>query len=152
MALRNTRIVLVLFGLALMAIGAYVAWIEVNHNQYARVIEWLIGALIVHYGIIAPGVFLATLLGRRLGGRIPAAVIALVSGALVVGGIVALLFLPEVIKKAIGTASSSILPQDYALHLGVFLVVLALLTAAAIAFYARVFARRQNLRSPADQA
>jgi cytochrome bd-type quinol oxidase subunit 2 len=152
MAIRNTRIILVILGLALMGIGAYVAWISINHNQYVRVIEWLVGALIVHDGIIAPAVFLVTMLGRRVGSRIPAFVIALVSGVLVVGGIVALLFLPEVIKKAIGTASSSILPQNYALHLGVFFAVLALLTAAAIGFYYRVFVRRQNLRPPADQA
>jgi cytochrome bd-type quinol oxidase subunit 2 len=152
MAIRRARIALLLFGLAFMGLGAYVAWIWLSHKQYARVIEWLIGALIVHDGIIAPTVFVVTLLGRRLGARVPAIVIAIVEGALAIGGIFTLLFLPEVIKKAIGTASSSILPQNYALHLGVFYVVLALLTAAAILFYFRVFVRRQNLRVPADQA
>jgi len=152
MAIQRVRIALVLFGLAFLGLGAYVAWIWLSHKQYARVIEWLIGALIVHDGIIAPSVFLVTLLGRRLGTRVPAVVIALVEGALAIGGIFTLLFLPEVLKKLIGTASSSILPQDYALHLAVFYVVLALLTAAAVLFYARVFVRRQKLRVPADQA
>jgi hypothetical protein len=152
MAIRRARIALILFGLALMGLGAYVAWIWLSHKQYARVIEWLVGALIVHDGIIAPSVFLVTLLGRRLGTRVPAVVIALVEGALVVAGVFTLLFLPEALKKLIGTASSSILPQNYALHLGVFYVVLALLTVAAVLFYVRVFVRRQNVRLPVDQA
>jgi hypothetical protein len=152
MAVRRVRIALILFGLAFMGLGAYVAWIWLSHKQYARVLEWLIGALIVHDGIIAPAVFVSTLIARRLGDRIPAVVIAIVQGALAIGGIVILLFLPEVIKKAIGTNSSSILPQNYGLHLVLFYVVLAVLTGAAIAFYARVFARRQKLRLPADQA
>jgi hypothetical protein len=152
MAIRRVRIGLILFGLAFLGLGAYVAWIWLSHKQYARVLEWLIGALIVHDGIIAPTVFVTTLLARRLGERIPAAVIALVQGAFVIGGIVLLLFLPEVIKKAIGTNSSSILPQNYGLHLLVFYLVLGILAAAAVGFYVRFFARRQKLRLPADQA
>jgi hypothetical protein len=152
MAIRRVRIALILFGLAFMGLGAYVAWIWLSHKQYARVIEWLIGALIVHDGIIAPAVFVSTLIARRLGDRIPAAVIALVQGALVIAGIVTLLFLPEVLKKAIGTASSSILPQNYALNLALFYVVLGVLVALAVGFYVRVFARRQKLLPPVDQA
>lgn len=151
MAIRRARIALVLFGLGFLGLGAYVAWIWLSHKQYFRVLEWLIGALIVHDGVIAPIVFLVTLLARRAGRRVAAPIVALVTGALVVGGIVALLFGPEVIKKAIGTASSSILPQNYALHLVVFYLGLAVLTGGAVAFYARFFASRQKLRPPADQ-
>ncbi len=46
--------------------------------------------------------------------------------------IVALLFIPEVIKKAIGTANPSILPLNYAINLAVFAVVLAVVTAIAL--------------------
>jgi hypothetical protein len=152
MTVRRVRIGLILFGLALMGLGGYVAWIWLSHKQYARVLEWMIGALIVHDGIIAPAVFITTLIARRLGERIPAAVIALAEGVLVVAGIVTLLFLPEVIKKAIGTNSSSILPQNYALHLLLFYVVLGILAALAVVFYVRIFASRQKLRLPADQA
>jgi hypothetical protein len=116
------------------------------------VIIWLIAALIVHDGIIAPSVFVVSLLARRLSARVPAVIIAIVEGALVIAGIVTLLFLPEVIKKAIGTNSSSILPQNYGLNLVLFYVAMAILTAAAILFYRRLFARRQKLRLPADQA
>jgi hypothetical protein len=152
MAIRRARIALLLFGLAFIALGCYVAWIWLSHRQYLRVVEWLIGALVVHDGIIAPAVFVTTLVARRLGERIPAIVVAIVEGVLVIGAIVTILFLPEVIKKAIGTASSSILPQNYGLHLVLFYLVLALLAAPAIGFYLRVFARRQKLRLPVDQA
>jgi hypothetical protein len=56
------------------------------------------------------------------------------------------------LKKAIGTNSSSILPQNYGVNLVVFYAVIVVLTAVAIAFYVRLFARRQKLRPPADQA
>jgi hypothetical protein len=79
-------------------------------------------------------------------------IIAIVEGALVIAGVVTLLFVPEILKKAIGTNSSSILPQNYGLHLVVFYGVMAILVAAAVVFYARLFASRQKLRHPADQA
>jgi hypothetical protein len=152
MAIRRWRIGLILGGLGLMAIGGIVALTWLSPHQYPRVIIWLIAALIVHDGIIAPSVFVVSLLARRLSARVPAVIIAIVEGALVIAGIVTLLFLPEVIKKAIGTNSSSILPQNYGLNLVLFYVAMAILTAAAILFYRRLFARRQKLRLPADQA
>jgi hypothetical protein len=152
MAIRRWRIGLILGGLGLMGIGAVVALTWLSPHQYPRVIIWLIAALIVHDGIIAPAVFVTSLLARRLSARVPAAIIAIGEGALVIAGIVTLLFLPEVIKKAIGTNSSSILPQNYGLNLVLFYLAMAVLTGAAILFYRRLFARRQKLRLPADQA
>jgi len=150
--IRRWRIGLLLLGLGLMGIGGIVALTWLHATQYPRVIIWLIAALIVHDGIIAPAVFVISLVARRLSARVPAIVIAIVEGALVIVGIVTLLFLPEVLKKAIGTNSSSILPQNYGVNLVVFYAVMVVLTAVAIAFYVRLFARRQKLRPPADQA
>jgi hypothetical protein len=150
--IRRWRIGLILFGLALLGLGGAIGLTWLHPSQYPRVIIWLVAALIVHDGIIAPIVFVVSLYGRRLATRIPVVVIALVEGALVVGGIVTLLFVPEILKKAIGTNSSSILPQNYSLHLVVFYAVLAILTAAAIVFYVRLFASRAKLRLPLDHA
>jgi hypothetical protein len=149
---RNWRIGLILFGLALLAVGAYVVSDEVNPKRYIGILTWLVAALIIHDGIIAPGVFVLSLFFRRLQATVPPFVIAVVQGALVIGGIVTLIVVPEIIKKWIGTLSSSILPQNYALHLGVFYVVLALLVVGAVGVYVRLFARRQKLRPPVDQA
>jgi hypothetical protein len=152
MSIRRWRIGLILLGVGLMAIGGIVALTWLSPHQYPQVILWLIGALIVHDAIIAPSVFVVTLLARRLSARVPAVIIAIVEGALVIAGIVTLLFLPEVIKKAIGTNSSSILPQSYGLHLAVFYAVMAILTIAAVMFYRRLLMRRQKLRPPEAQA
>lgn len=152
MAIKRWRIALLLVGLGLLGLGGIVLLQEVNPKRYIGILTWFVGALVIHDGIIAPAVFGVTLLSRRLQHRVPAIVIAIVQGALVIGGLVTLIVVPEILKKSIGTLSSSILPQDYALHLGVFLVVLAALTAIAIAAYRRMFARRQKLRSSADQA
>jgi len=148
---RNIRVVLILFGLALLATGAYVLTDEVSPKRYIGILTWFLGALILHDGILAPTIFGITLVFRRLQQKIPAVVIAIVEGALVIGGIIALIVVPEILKKSIGTLSSSILPQNYSLHLAVFYVVLFLLTAVAIGIYARLFARRQKLRPPTDQ-
>jgi hypothetical protein len=152
MAVKRWRIALLLLGLSLLGLGGIVLLQEVNPKRYIGILTWFVGALIIHDGIIAPAVFGVTLLSRRLQDRVPAIVIAIVQGALVIGGLVTLIVVPEILKKSIGTLSSSILPQDYALHLGAFFVVLAALTAIAITAYRRMFARRQKLRSSADQA
>jgi hypothetical protein len=149
--IRRIRVVLILFGLALLVVGAYVLTDEVKPKRWIGIAEWFIGALILHDGIIAPSIFGITLLFRRAQKKVPAVVIALVQGALVIAGIISLIVVPEILKKHIGTLSSSILPQNYALHLGVFYLVLLVLLAVAIGIYVRVFARRQKLRPPVDQ-
>jgi hypothetical protein len=148
---RNWRIGLIFFGLALLATGAYVLTDEVSPKRYVGILTWFLGALILHDGILAPATFGLSLIFRRMQAKVPAIVIAIVQGALVIGGIITLIVVPEILKKQIGTLSSSILPQNYALHLGVFYVVLLLLTAIAIGIYLRLFARRQKLRPSTDQ-
>ncbi len=151
-AARRWRVGLVLLGLALLGLGGVVLLHEVNPKRYVGILAWLVGALIVHDGIIAPVVLVVTLVMRRKLARVPAVVVAIIQGALVVGGIVTIIVVPEIMKKAIGTLSSSILPQNYALHLVLFSAVLIVLTVAAVGIYVRMFARRQKLRPPADQA
>lgn len=148
---RNIRVVLILLGVVLLAVGGYVLTDEVKPKRYIGILTWLFGALVIHDGIIAPSVFGLSLLFRRAQHRVAPVVIAIIQGALVIGGIITLIVAPEIIKKAIGTLSSSILPQNYALHLAVFYVILVALTAIAILIYVRLFTSRQKLRPPADQ-
>jgi hypothetical protein len=152
MAVRIWRTCLLLLGLGLLAVGAVVLAQEVKPTRYLGILSWFIGALIIHDGIIAPTVFLVTVVMRKRLERVPAVVVLMIQGALVVAGIIALIVVPEILKKHIGTLSSSILPQNYALHLGLFYVVLALLTVGAIIAYRLIFTRRQKLLSSADQA
>jgi hypothetical protein len=152
MAIRNARIALVILGVALLGLGGIVLLQEVNPKRYVGILAWFVGALIIHDGIIAPIVFLVTVVLRTRLQRVPTVVVAIIQGALVVGGIVTLVVVPEIMKKSIGTLSTSILPQDYALHLVGFYVVLAVLTVAAILGYRAMFTRRQKLLSSSDQA
>ncbi len=152
MAVKVWRIGLLLLGLALLGAGAVVLAQEVKPTRYLGILTWFIGALIIHDGIIAPIVFVITVVMRKRLSRVPAVVVAIIQGALVIAGIITLSVVPEILKKWIGTLSSSILPQNYALHLGLFYVVLVLLTAAAIVAYRAIFTRRQKLLASADQA
>ena len=152
MAVRNWRIGLLVLGIGLLGVGGIVLMQEVNPKKYVGILVWFIGALIIHDGIIAPIVFLVTVVMRRRLERVPAVVVAIIQGTLVIGGIVTLIVVPEIMKKAIGTLSSSILPQNYALHLAVFYVVLVALAVLAIVGYRLMFTRRQKLLSSASQA
>lgn len=150
--MRATRILLLLLGLGLLAVGGLVLLQDVSPRRYVGILTWLVAALIVHDVIIAPLVFLATLVARRLQRRIPAAVLAIVSCVLVVGGIVTLLAVPEILKKRIGTASSSILPLDYGTNLAVFWGAIVLLGAIAVLFYRAMVRRVQKTRPPSTQS
>lgn len=152
MAVRLWRTGLLLLGLGLLVVGAVVLSQEVKPTRYLGILTWFIGALIIHDGLIAPTVFLMTVVMRKRLERVPATVVAIIQGALVIGGIITLIVVPEILKKWIGTLSSSILPQNYALHLVLFYVVLGALAAGAIVAYRLIFTRRQKLLSSADQA
>lgn len=150
--MKNVRIAVLLLGLALLAVGGIVLLQEVNPKRYLGILTWFLGALIIHDAIIAPAVFLVTLVGRRMQRRVPPGILAIVYGALVVAGIVTMLVVPEILKKRIGTASSSILPQDYGLHLAVFWVAIIALTVIAALIYRAILRSVQKTRSPSVQS
>ncbi|MBI5162040.1 MAG: hypothetical protein HY996_11615 [Micrococcales bacterium] len=150
--MRSARILLVVLGLGLLAVGGVVLLQDVNPKRYLGILTWFVGALIIHDVVIAPLVFLVTLVGRRLQHRIPAAVLAIVYGALAVGGIVTLLVVPEILKKRIGVASSSILPLDYGANLAVFWAAIIVLTALAVLLYRAMARSVQKTRSPSTQS
>lgn len=152
MTIRRWRIGLLVLGLLLLGLGGVVLLQEVNPKKYIGILVWFLGALIIHDGIIAPGVFVVTVLMRKRLQRVPGAVVAIIQCALAVAAIITLIVVPEIIKKQIGTLSSSILPQDYSLHLIGFYVAFAILTAIAIVGYTLMFTRRQKLLSSSDQA
>jgi hypothetical protein len=148
---RRIQIGLILFGIALLAVGGVVLLQEVSPKRYVGILTWFVGALIIHDGIIAPAVFGTTLIMRKAAGRISPVVIAIVQGTLVIGGIVLLIVVPEILKKQIGTLSSSILPQNYLLNLVAFIVVLGGIAILAIVGYLRMYASRQKVLPSSDQ-
>ena len=145
-AVRRWQIALVAVGLATMLVGGITLLNDVDPKRYLGIAVWFVGALVLHDGIISLVVFGANVLMRKTGGRlrIPLPALLIVQGALVVAGIMTLIVVPAALKKSIGTANPTLLPLDYGLHLVVFYVVLAAVTAVALAAYALLRRRRRS--------
>jgi hypothetical protein len=149
-AIRRWRIALVVIGLALLALGGVVLLNDVNPKRYLGIAAWFLGALIIHDGIISFGVFGVNIAMRKAGKRVPLPVLLILQGAAVVGALMALIVVPEIMKKSIGTGNATLLPLDYASNLGWFYVVLAVVTAVVIAVYLAV--ARGRARAQAHHA
>ena len=148
-----TRRILIAFGLALLLLGAIVLFGTVNPKRYLGLAGWFILALIVHDGVISAITF-GVAFGLRKGQRkqrIPGAVIAIVEGALAVISVFAIIVLPEILKKSIGTNNPTILPLDYTVNLALFWAAIVALAAVLIAVYYAVM-RRQKPRPSVTQA
>ncbi len=149
-ATRRWQTGLILFGIAMLVVGAIVLLNDVAPKNYIGIAIWFLGALVIHDGIAAFAIFGVSILMRRASLKIPIAVIAILQGALAIGAIFFVIVMPAILKKDIGTANASMLPLDYGLNLVLFYGALAAVTAAAIAGYL-VFARRQNARPSISQ-
>jgi hypothetical protein len=147
---RLTRAVLVVLGVALIGLGGYVLTETVSPTRYTGLLVWLLGSVIVHDAIIAPLVVVAALAVRRTGRRVPAAVVALVQSAVVVGVVMSMIVVPEIVAKAKGPKNDTVLPFDYAGRLSVMWLVIVVLTALAVVAYL-VRTRRQKSRESTDQ-
>ena len=121
-------------GVLVIIVGGLVLLDLVDPSKYLGIALWFVGALIIHDGIVAFGVFGASLLLRR---RFSGGSLAIIQGALVIAALFAAIVVPEILKKNIGTANPTLLPLDYGWNLLVFYGVLALLTVVALALHAR---------------
>ena len=145
-AVRRWQIGLVALGVLLILVGGLTLLNDVNPKRYLGLAAWLLGALVVHDGIISLAVFGANVATRKAGGRlrVPLPALLILQGALVVAGIMTLIVVPAVLKKSIGTGNDTLLPLDYGLHLVVFYAALAVVTALALAVYALVGRRSRT--------
>jgi len=148
-AIRRWQIALVAVGVLLLLLGGLTLINDVNPRRYLGLAAWLLGALVIHDGIISLTVFGANVAMRKTGGRlrIPLPALLILQGALVVAGIMTLIVVPAALKKSIGTGNDTLLPLDYGLHLAVFYAVLAAVTVLGLAVYATVARRRRAVRS-----
>jgi branched-subunit amino acid transport protein len=145
------RVVLIAGGLGFLGLGGLVLLLDVNPARYLGIALWFAGAIVVHDALIAPGVFVAGVVLRRLGRKLPGVVLAIIQGAIVVLAIVTAIVVPEILKKEIGSANPTILPLDYLPNLLALYLAVALATLAAIVVYVVVAARRAKPRSPITQ-
>ena len=140
----DIRFILIGTGVVTAVIGGIVLLNDIPPRQYPAIIAWLVAVLIAHDVVIAGVVFAVAFAGRRAEGRMPHRAILIAQGALAVGGIMALLVVPEIVKKAAGTANPSVLPLDYGINLAILLVVLAVVASAAIVLHGLVDRQRRN--------
>lgn len=142
--MRATRIALVALGIALLVLGAAVMQSTVSTQHIVGLVVWLVCALIVHDGIIAPIVFGAGLAMRRYGKSIPAAVLAILQGGVLLGLMLSLIVIPEIYAKHLGTANPTVLPFDYATRLLFLWGGVLVATALAVAVYYAAARRLKN--------
>jgi hypothetical protein len=148
--IRAWRTALVVLGVLLLLLGAYVLVDSVKPIKIAGLALWLVLALIVHDGIIALVTFGLAFLLRKAGRALPIAVLAIVQAGLVVCSIFAIIVLPAAYKKSIGTNNPTVLPLDYGPALATLWVVIIVLTALVVVGYT-AFARRQKNRPSVSQ-
>ena len=146
-ATRRWQIALVAVGVLLLLLGGLTLVNDVNPKRYIGLAAWLLGALVIHDGIISLTVFGVNVVMRKTSRRLrlPLPALLILQGALVVAGIMTLIVVPAALKKSIGTGNATLLPLDYGLHLVVFYAALAVVTALALAVYALV---RRRARTP----
>ncbi|MCU1528442.1 MAG: hypothetical protein JWP75_2205 [Frondihabitans sp.] len=148
--MKATRIVLVSVGGLGIVLGAWVLQDTVSTKQIWGLLTWLIFAVIIHDGIIAPVVVGVSIGMRRAGRRIPPAVLAIVQGAVLVGSVFTLVVVPEIIRKAKIPKNYTVLPFDYAARLAILWAVILMLTTLVVLVYLRA-TRRQKTRSSTRQ-
>ncbi|WP_134360982.1 hypothetical protein [Cryobacterium sp. TMT1-3] len=128
--MRGIRLVLVGIGVLLLAWGAFVLFDSVRLTRIPGVALWIAAAIVLHDAILAPIVFALGLALRRVGRRATGMVIAIVQGGIVVGSLVSLVAVPLIVAENFAPANPTVLPLNYGLSLGIFWIVLALVTAA----------------------
>ncbi|ARC56177.1 hypothetical protein AS850_03685 [Frondihabitans sp. 762G35] len=141
--MRATRIVFVTVGALGIVFGAWVMVDTVRPKSIWGLATWLIGAVIIHDAIIAPAVVAISIAMRRVGRRIPPAVIAIVQGAVVVGSVFTLVVVPEIIRKAKVPNNDTVLPFDYASRLVVLWAAIVVITALVVTVYLRRSSRQK---------
>lgn len=120
------RGILIALGVALIGFGGYtLVMLQPRPNQLIGVAVWLIGAIVLHDAVLSPLLVGVGLLMRRAGRRVPWSVIALVQGAVVIGCLFTLMFLPEIAVQQRGPKNATVVPLDYAQNLVVMWAALA---------------------------
>lgn len=149
--LRRWRVGLLVLGALLLLLGAVVLVDTVKPAKIFGLATWFVYALILHDGIIAAITFGTSFMLRKTGRRLPLGVLAIIQGALVTASIFAIIVIPEIYKKSIGTNNPSILPLDYGPSLiGLWIAIVVATALLIVGYYA--LARRQKKRSPVIQS
>jgi hypothetical protein len=139
------RAVLISGGILLMLIGAYQLVTTQRIDQLFGLALWMLGAIVLHDGILAPIVLFAGVLLRRTGRQLPWSVLVVIQIAVVVGSVMTLIVVPEIAGQLRGPANPTILTGEYGLRLAVMWLVLLVLAGVVSAVLIRRGARRSTM-------
>lgn len=117
-------------GLALLAYGVAQLFLVVAWPDLVLLAAWLVGALVVHDGLLSPLVLAA---GAALDRWLPARGRRYVQLALLTGAVVAVVALPMIYLEGSQPPEKAILLQDYGLNLTLVLAVVAVVSLALYA-------------------
>ncbi len=126
----RVRIALAAVGLLLGSFGVFRLVTEVPHAKLLVLGFWLVGALVIHDGILSPLVVSISWVLARV---VPPRGRRHLQFALIAGGLVTVIALPMIHRQKIGPANKAILRQNFTANLTIILAVIAVLTLAAYA-------------------
>lgn len=127
-AVRRARVVAGGVGLLVLLIGVWKVLHAVQPASYGWLVVWLGAAVVLHDAVLAPLLTLLRAGTDRLVPALPEPAIALVRAGFLVGGLLALVVVPEIWAQHLGSLNPTVLPGDYARRLLVALAVIAVLT------------------------
>jgi hypothetical protein len=149
--MRATRSILIVVGVLVLALGAYILIDTVAVRRLPGLALWLGAAIVLHDAVLAPLVFGLGVLTRRAGHRVAGSVIMTIQATIVLGSLMTLIVVPAIAAQRLGTENPTVLPLDYALNLGLFWLALAL-TGAIVSWGLYLRTRRANQRPSRTQS
>lgn len=129
------RIALASAGILLGAYGAFRLLTNVSFLDLLVLAGWLIGAVVIHDGILSPAV---VAVGWFVSRTVPPRARRYLQGALVAGGLMTIVAIPLILRRDSQPASKAILQQNYAANLTILLGTAA---AVSLVLYALRVAR-----------
>jgi hypothetical protein len=119
--MRGWRLAFATPGLGLLGFGFYRLLTEIPFTDLAVLAVWLIGAVLIHDGVLSP---LVLAVGRTLA-RLPARARQYVQAALIASAPVTVIAIPLIYRRGSEPDSKALLQQNYAAHLGLLVTVVA---------------------------
>jgi hypothetical protein len=146
----RTRLALGSAGAALMLFGVFRILQNSNQTDPRGLARWLIGAVIIHDGILVPSTML---IGFILTHVFKPRMRRYVQGALVTSGLITIIAIPLIDRRGSQPAVKALEQQNYGLHLEILVALVFGLTALAyltqVLLDRRYTANAEKVRPPA---
>lgn len=135
--MRAARIALIGVGVAVMVTGGVFALIDIAPTQYLGVLSWVVGALVIHDGILAPIIVAVGLGLRSARARWGLRRVLVAQASLTLGAFLTVIASPGILKSMIGSTNPTMLQLPYAAGLAVSWLVLLVVVVVALSKRAR---------------